>query len=124
LRQRFRLVRRQRHRRRRPSPWTYTIGFYDSWSYPEIILIGRRRATAHHILDTIADALDANQPPDLSLATAAAPSLSASSSGAATWASTPGKKRRRRLSRRGSPSVENRYKISGIQDFDMTALPR
>ena len=39
-------------------PWTYTIGLYDTWSHPELILIGRSRATAHHILDCIATCLD------------------------------------------------------------------
>jgi hypothetical protein len=46
-------------------PWSFTIGFYDTWRYPELIIIGRSRATAHQMLSTIADELDANRHPDL-----------------------------------------------------------
>ena len=46
-------------------PWTYTIGLYDTWNHPELILIGRSRATAHHILDNIATGLDNDQRLDL-----------------------------------------------------------
>jgi Domain of unknown function (DUF4262) len=50
-------------------PWSYTIGFYDTWNHPELILIGRSRATAHHILETVAKGLDNDQRLDLSTAT-------------------------------------------------------
>jgi Domain of unknown function (DUF4262) len=50
-------------------PWSYSIGFYDTWNHPEIIIIGRSRATAHHILNTIATNLEDNNPPDLNLPT-------------------------------------------------------
>jgi len=39
-------------------PWTFTIGFHDTWNFPELIVIGRSRATAHHILETVANGLD------------------------------------------------------------------
>jgi Domain of unknown function (DUF4262) len=50
-------------------PWTYTIGFHETWGFPETTIIGRSRATAHHILNTIATGLDDNHRPDLSLPT-------------------------------------------------------
>jgi Domain of unknown function (DUF4262) len=46
-------------------PWSYTIGFYETWQFPELIIIGRSRATADHILGTIALKLDADDRPDL-----------------------------------------------------------
>jgi len=50
-------------------PWTYTIGFYETWGFPELIIIGRSRATAHHVLETIALRLDADDRPDLNITT-------------------------------------------------------
>jgi hypothetical protein len=50
-------------------PWTYTIGFYEPWGFPELIIIGRSRVTAHHILETIALRLDADDRPDLNINT-------------------------------------------------------
>jgi hypothetical protein len=26
-------------------PWTFTIGLYDTWRFPELIIVGRNRAT-------------------------------------------------------------------------------
>jgi hypothetical protein len=46
-------------------PWSFTIGIYETYDFPELIVIGRSRATAHHILDTIANALDKNDRLDL-----------------------------------------------------------
>ena len=46
-------------------PWSFSIGFHETWQYPELIIIGRSRATAHQMLSTIADELDANRRPDL-----------------------------------------------------------
>lgn len=46
-------------------PWSYTIGFYETWGFPELIVIGRSRATAHYMLNTIADKLDNNERPPL-----------------------------------------------------------
>ena len=28
-------------------PWSYTIGLYETWNHPELIVIGRSRATSH-----------------------------------------------------------------------------
>src|ERR1700722_15387814 len=50
-------------------PWSYTIGFYETWGFPELIIIGRSRATAHHILETIALRLDADDRPGLNTTT-------------------------------------------------------
>lgn len=47
-------------------PWSFTIGFRETWRYRELIFIGRSRATTHEMLSTIADELDANRHPDLS----------------------------------------------------------
>jgi hypothetical protein len=47
-------------------PWTYSIGFRETWQFPELIIIGGSRATSHHILDTIATGLDHNHRPNLS----------------------------------------------------------
>jgi len=46
-------------------PWTYTIGLYDLWHHPELIIVGRSRATAHHVLDTLTMALDHSRRLDL-----------------------------------------------------------
>ena len=47
-------------------PWSFTIGLYETWRHPELIIIGRSRTTAHHVLDRIAAALDDNHRVDLS----------------------------------------------------------
>jgi hypothetical protein len=49
-------------------PWSYSIGLYETWGFPGLIILGRSRATAHHILETIATGLD-DQRPDLSTTT-------------------------------------------------------
>ena len=46
-------------------PWSYTIGLYDTWSHPELIIVGRSRATAHHMLNSIATELEYDRRPDL-----------------------------------------------------------
>jgi hypothetical protein len=43
-------------------PWTFTIGLYETWNHPELIIVGRSRATAHEMLDAI---VDDGRPPDL-----------------------------------------------------------
>jgi len=45
--------------------WSYTIGLYETWEHPELIIIGRSRATSHEMLKTIADDIELNSPPDL-----------------------------------------------------------
>ena len=46
-------------------PWSYTIGLYETYGFPELIILGRSRATAHHILATIANRLEKGETPDL-----------------------------------------------------------
>jgi hypothetical protein len=46
-------------------PWSFTIGFYETWNHPELIVIGRSRATAHHILQTIATQIENGDSPNL-----------------------------------------------------------
>jgi hypothetical protein len=46
-------------------PWSYTIGLYETWQHPELIVIGRSRATSHAILKTLADDIEMNSPPKL-----------------------------------------------------------
>jgi Domain of unknown function (DUF4262) len=50
-------------------PWTFTIGLFETWQHPELIILGRARATAHHILNTVATGLDDNRRYDLNLTT-------------------------------------------------------
>jgi len=42
------------------SPWSYTIGLYETWEQPELIVIGRSRATSQAILKTLADDIEMN----------------------------------------------------------------
>jgi hypothetical protein len=37
------------------SPWSYTIGLCETWGHPELIVIGRSRATSQAMLKTLAD---------------------------------------------------------------------
>jgi hypothetical protein len=46
-------------------PWTFTIGLYETWEHPELIIIGRSRATSHAMLKVVADDIEANDPPNL-----------------------------------------------------------
>jgi hypothetical protein len=46
-------------------PWSYTIGLYDTWEHPELIVIGRSRATSHEMLKTVATDIELNDPPNL-----------------------------------------------------------
>ena len=45
------------------SPWSYTIGLNETWGHPELIVIGRSRATSQAILKTLADDIEMNSPP-------------------------------------------------------------
>ena len=47
-------------------PWSFSVGLYETWTYPELIIIGRSRSTAHEMLATIANELEENRQPDLS----------------------------------------------------------
>lgn len=51
-------------------PWTFTIGLYDTWWFPELIIVGRSRATAQEILTSIVDELEDNCRLDLAAADA------------------------------------------------------
>lgn len=31
-------------------PWTFSVGLYETWKHPELIVIGRSRSTAHEML--------------------------------------------------------------------------
>jgi Domain of unknown function (DUF4262) len=44
-------------------PWSYTIGLYETWNHPELIVVGRSRATSHAMLKTLADDIELNCPP-------------------------------------------------------------
>jgi Domain of unknown function (DUF4262) len=46
-------------------PWSFTIGLYETWEHPELIIIGRSRATSHAMLKDLADHIELNDPPDL-----------------------------------------------------------
>jgi Domain of unknown function (DUF4262) len=45
--------------------WSYTIGLYETWEHPELIVIGRSRATSHAMLKTLSDDIELNDPPNL-----------------------------------------------------------
>ena len=47
------------------SPWTFTIGLYDTWQHPELIIVSRSRATANEMLSAVATEIEENRPPDL-----------------------------------------------------------
>jgi hypothetical protein len=55
----------EHRRRRRPSPWNFTIGLFEAWHCPEQIVIGRSRAIAYATLSTIATELEDKRRPDL-----------------------------------------------------------
>lgn len=50
-------------------PWTFTIGLFQTWKHPELILFGLKRETAHAILNIIATGLAEDRRIDLSLPT-------------------------------------------------------
>jgi hypothetical protein len=47
-------------------PWSYSIGLYETWDHPELIVIGRARATAHKMLESIATQIEDGDPPNFS----------------------------------------------------------
>jgi hypothetical protein len=47
-------------------PWTFSIGLYETWQHPELIVIGRSRATAHKMLESIATQIEDGDPPSSS----------------------------------------------------------
>jgi Domain of unknown function (DUF4262) len=46
-------------------PWSFTIGLFETWHHPELIIIGRSRATSHEILKSLADDIELDDPPNL-----------------------------------------------------------
>jgi hypothetical protein len=46
-------------------PWTFTIGLYETCTHPELIIVGRSRATAHEMLTAVATEIEHGRPPDL-----------------------------------------------------------
>jgi hypothetical protein len=46
-------------------PWSFTIGLFETWAHPELIVIGRSRATSHAMLNTLATQIEDGDPPNL-----------------------------------------------------------
>jgi Domain of unknown function (DUF4262) len=46
-------------------PWSYSIGLFETWQHPELIIIGRSRATTHAMLENLVMEIEAQYPPDL-----------------------------------------------------------
>jgi hypothetical protein len=46
-------------------PWSFTIGLYETWAHPELIITGRSRATAHEMLSCLVAEIEDGRPPDL-----------------------------------------------------------
>lgn len=46
-------------------PWAFSIGFFHTWQFPELIAVGFRRDTAHAVLNSVAEMLKAGAPLDL-----------------------------------------------------------
>lgn len=44
--------------------WSYTIGLFETWQHPELIVIGRSRATSQAMLKTLADDIELNSAPN------------------------------------------------------------
>jgi hypothetical protein len=50
-------------------PWSFTIGLFETWKNPELIVFGLKSGVAHTILNIVAQDLAAGRKPDLSLPT-------------------------------------------------------
>jgi hypothetical protein len=46
-------------------PWSYSIGLYETWNHPELMVIGRSRATSYEMLNTLATQIENGDPPNL-----------------------------------------------------------
>ena len=46
-------------------PWSFTIGLFETWAHPELIVIGRSRATSHEMLQSLATKIEDGDPPKL-----------------------------------------------------------
>jgi len=49
-------------------PWTFSIGFHETWNFPEIIMIGLKRDVAHSTLNIVATQLAEGRHLDLASA--------------------------------------------------------
>ena len=51
-------------------PWTFTIGLFETWKHPELVIFGLKRQVAHEILNIVAvklakgERIDLSQPTD------------------------------------------------------------
>src|ERR1700730_18948710 len=46
-------------------PWSFTIGLFETWDHPELIIIGRSRATSYEMLNTLVNEIETHSPLDL-----------------------------------------------------------
>lgn len=51
------------------QPFSYTVGLFQTYAHPELIIYGLRREVAHAVFSTIADAAAQGRPIDLNLPT-------------------------------------------------------
>jgi hypothetical protein len=47
------------------APWTFTIGLYKTWKFPELIIVGLKQDVAHAVLNNVAVDLKKGIKPDL-----------------------------------------------------------
>src|SRR5437899_8586697 len=48
------------------APWTFTIGLFETWKHPELIVFGLKRDVAHKVLNVVAVGLAEGRRIDLS----------------------------------------------------------
>jgi hypothetical protein len=46
-------------------PFSFSIGFYKTWQFPELIIVGLKREVAHAVLNIVASTLAEGRKPDL-----------------------------------------------------------
>lgn len=49
-------------------PWTFSIGFHETWNFPELIVLGLKHEVAHSTLNIVATRLAEGRRLDLALA--------------------------------------------------------
>jgi hypothetical protein len=47
------------------APFSFSIGFYETWKFPELIIVGLKREVAHGVLNIVATGLAKGDRPDL-----------------------------------------------------------
>jgi hypothetical protein len=47
------------------APFSFSIGFYETWQFPELIIVGLKREVAHSVLNIVATGLKEGNRPDL-----------------------------------------------------------